>query len=718
MFLPFFSVENSAISPQVATESDPAHREGIAQDTEDKYNNFDLNNFEDCVSDFETGVDLGHRISEFKEGDSQSNVYDRLRQNIHFWKETLTCPRFVLDTVEFGYKIPFKHSKPTPCFLRNNKSALKHPEFVKSSILKLLSDGKIEEHSSPPFCVNPLTVAEGKKLRLVLDLRHVNNFVYQQKFQYENLNSLSEVFEKDFWFFTWDLKSGYHHVNIFEPHQKYLGFSWVIDGKLRYFTFKVLPFGLSTACFCFTKTLRPFCTKWRSAGHNCFIYIDDGISGHESKTLAIEASRTQKSDLTSAGFLFSEKCQWEPTQIGEWLGLVINTLRFEFCIPERKMKKLLDRIERVIFSRSATYKEIAKIAGFLQSLTLAIGPVCRLFSRQMYLAIANRTFWDCHFALSPELIEELRFWVTNLCVFNAYTIRPKLSFDYAIYTDASDHAFGGYSNHPSFHPVRGILTFQEKEESSTYRELVAIDNTMSVYAPTLSHSKIKFFSDNKGACSILKKGSPKIILNDLAISIFSKALRNDISFDSQWIPRTENERADFLSKYEDKDDWKIHPKVFRYIDLLWGPHSVDRFSSHYNNQVNRFNSRFASPGCEGVDALAQNWSSDNNWVCPPPAMIVPVIHHFKNCKASGTLIIPEWPSAYFWPVIHPSRLSFASFVTDVYVLPKIKNLIISGPGQVHVYKKRKSVFTGCPSFNMLALKINFRRTTTIISFSS
>ena len=29
-------------------------------------------------------------------------------------------------------------------------------------------------NSEPLFCVNPLTVAEGKKLRLVIDLRHVN----------------------------------------------------------------------------------------------------------------------------------------------------------------------------------------------------------------------------------------------------------------------------------------------------------------------------------------------------------------------------------------------------------------------------------------------------------------------------------------------------------------------------------------------------------------
>ena len=31
-------------------------------------------------------------------------------------------------------------------------------------------------------------------------------------------------------FFTWDLESGYHHVDIFCGHQRFLGFSWLLSG--------------------------------------------------------------------------------------------------------------------------------------------------------------------------------------------------------------------------------------------------------------------------------------------------------------------------------------------------------------------------------------------------------------------------------------------------------------------------------------------------------
>ena len=47
--------------------------------------------------------------------------------------------------------------------------------------------------------------------------------------------------------FSFDLKSGYHHVDVFPDHRKYLAFSWDFGVGPRYFQFTVLPFGLSSA---------------------------------------------------------------------------------------------------------------------------------------------------------------------------------------------------------------------------------------------------------------------------------------------------------------------------------------------------------------------------------------------------------------------------------------------------------------------------------------
>ena len=65
------------------------------------------------------------------------------------------------------------------------------------------------------------------------------------------------LFQKDGYLFSFDLKSGYHHVDIHSQHQKYLGFAWDMGHGLQHYMFKVLPFGLATACYIFTKLLRP-----------------------------------------------------------------------------------------------------------------------------------------------------------------------------------------------------------------------------------------------------------------------------------------------------------------------------------------------------------------------------------------------------------------------------------------------------------------------------
>ena len=133
---------------------------------------------------------------------------------------------------------------------------------MRDAISELLSNGCIIEQNFPPFCVNPLTVAEGKKLRLVLDLRHVNSYLVKLKFKYEDLRSLSQMLEQGDWFFTWDLKSGYHYVDIHPDHYKYLGFAFESDGQTRYFCSTVLPFGSASTCYCFTKLLRLLVKRW------------------------------------------------------------------------------------------------------------------------------------------------------------------------------------------------------------------------------------------------------------------------------------------------------------------------------------------------------------------------------------------------------------------------------------------------------------------------
>ena len=74
----------------------------------------------------------------------------------------------------------------------------------------------IESDACPIVC-SPLL-----EKRLVLDLRGVNQYLPKQRFKYEGLNLVSDMCSYDEYFFTFDLKSGYHHVDIHPDSSPYL----------------------------------------------------------------------------------------------------------------------------------------------------------------------------------------------------------------------------------------------------------------------------------------------------------------------------------------------------------------------------------------------------------------------------------------------------------------------------------------------------------------
>ena len=71
------------------------------------------------------------------------------------------------------------------------------------------------------MCVNPLTVAFNRdgKARLVLDCRDINSHLIQFRFQYEDVSVAKQIFQKGDFLFAFDLKSAYHHIEIFEDHK-------------------------------------------------------------------------------------------------------------------------------------------------------------------------------------------------------------------------------------------------------------------------------------------------------------------------------------------------------------------------------------------------------------------------------------------------------------------------------------------------------------------
>ena len=164
--------------------------------------------------------------------------------------------------------------------------------------------------------INPLTVAENRsgKKRLVLDCRHILTLA--------DVSVGRDLFSAGDFLFKFDLKSAYHHIMVLDSHRKYLGFKWVSKENVRYFRFNVLPFGLATAGYIFTKFTREMIKFWRSEGYKIVMYLDDGLGGHSSYEFALQVSDYIHGSLSEFGFLIAEeKCEWIPKQNLIWLGI-------------------------------------------------------------------------------------------------------------------------------------------------------------------------------------------------------------------------------------------------------------------------------------------------------------------------------------------------------------------------------------------------------------
>ena len=141
---------------------------------------------------------------------------------------------------------------------------------------------------------------------------------------------------------------------------------------------------------------------------------------------------------------------------------------------------------------------------------------------------------------------------------------------------------------------------------------------------------------------ILITGSRNPQLQQEALALFNISTAQQVRIEPEWIPREDNQQADFISRITDYDDWSLHPALFRELDLKWEPHTIDRFASYFNTQLPRFNSRFWNPNSEGVDVLTCDWQGENNWLCPPVYLVPRVLQHAQITKACGTLLVHCW----------------------------------------------------------------------------
>jgi hypothetical protein len=466
----------------------------------------------------------------------------------------------------------------------------------------------------------------------------------------------------------------------------------------------------------FTKLLKPhlrFCQKY---GIFIVIYIDDQLTSAQTAEICKLHSDFAELCLTLAGWrIKASKGMRTATQDGVFLGLRHNLKNLHYYIPEKKLLDIVQFGSWLSGQRRVPVKQLASFYGKISSVRLALGPVTSLISRvgQRTIAQFSELSWAAYATLTDDVKQEIRFLVNNLADLNGFPMKLTSSVvpNRVMASDASDFALASAEvncGQPGPHVphvgpcvssplVQRELTFQEREESSTLRELLAVWDTYVLHGDNFARQSVMHLCDNMNVEKILRKGSGKPALQKLAFEIFLSCRKNEIFLSAKWLPRTDSRIAvlDVLSKWADLDDWGISEDEFEALQSVSNKFEIDLFSADYNFRVEKFFSPVPSQFGIGLNAFSYDWSKFGfGFACPPVKKIAAVIKHAIMCRAEGVMIVPFWPTSLCWKFL----ASDGRHLNRMFVHHKCSFMNLrSGP------LVKSKMFTGVPSFRMLVL---------------
>lgn len=618
-------------------------------------------------------------------------LYARVRRKVGRWRE-LGAPLKVLRNLQRGVDLDF-HTQPPPFHQGNSLVDCSREEdaWLQTEIRRNLDSGSwvhsaVKTHVTKCFLVSKKTATgEPRKWRLVVDLRHLNSFCRDKTCRFETLKCLSRLAQADDWMISVDLQDGFHCLQVQPRHQKY--FTFQIQGQ--YFTSAVLPFGWKGSPAVFVETLATFHRALRTPAAPChhgdpvqFIkwlrgaehgkadhagatgsraqpppqrlrllpYMDDFLFLFRTRQAALDGGQQVKRTLEYLGLTASEtKCCWEPTQELVHLGLLVSTKRGLFLVPAEKEKRIQQmakglKVQCLSTRRLLPARLLASFIGLAQSVHLAV-PKARLFLRSLHDDLGNRRGWEGNCRLSRQSLRDLQWWIDlgKADVGRAIWRSPDQA---EFYTDASKTAWGGSLVRGPGKALlaHGIWSRSEAEHHITVLELIAVIKNVLAFLPELRDKQVLMHEDNQAVIHVMQNVTSRspVIMRHLR-ELIGLLDTNNIRLRPIYVASAAND-ADAPSRLYSPDEWRLAQSVFERLELAFGPHDVDRFASQRTRLLPRYNSKFADPSAEAVNALSQDWRHDNNFLHPPLEELDAVAQKLREQPARATVIAPYWPS--------------------------------------------------------------------------
>jgi hypothetical protein len=607
------------------------------------------------------------------------NVGGRVLHFAKMW-ETVTDDRWVLDSVSNGVKLDFVETPNQTKLPRPITMSKEMASVCDQEVKDLLEKKAIVEisNSGEDGFVCSLFVIPKKSggFRPIVNLKPLNVFIRYEHFKMENLDSARFILREGDWLAKLDLKDAYLTVPVHPSHQKYLRFTW----KGRIFQFTCLAFGLAPAPRYFTKILKVVAAFLRRQGMRLIVYLDDILIVNTSKDSTKADVNKVVELLQNLGFLINwEKSIVEPSQVIEYLGLVINSVKLSFSLPSDKAATVKAKCDAALARSRISLREIASIMG---NFTWAIPtiPFAQSHFRRMqafYIKQARKVGFNLksECVLSAETRDDLEWWSNNLGLKREKLFFPSVP-DLEIFSDASLTGWGAYCNNVR---TRGSWTLEDTKRHINELEMLGALYAIQSFAAVSESIAIKIYLDNVTAVAYINHGggTRSKALTQLSTTLTAWCESRNIAIEAVHLSGKLNVIADEESRAgPDASDWKLNPSVFSRVQKIW-PSKVDLFASHWNAQLPSFFSWRPQPQALNTNAFSVNWKGLSGYLFPPFALIFQCLEKIRREKADVVFVCPVWTGQAWFPVL----LELACDV--VFLLQQEPDLLTSALNEPH-----------------------------------
>lgn len=603
-----------------------------------------------------------------------------ISNSLDIWSN-ITSDTSVLNTVN-GLSLEFEDELPYSSTMVQSNFNSKESLFISAEIERLLAKRIIEPtcHEEGEF-ISPIFVTPKSDggYRLILNLKKLNEFMPYIHFKMDTIEKILKLVRKGAYMAKIDLKDAYYSVKIDEKHQKFLKFTY----RNKLYKFTCLPNGLCSGPRKFTKLLKPPLAFLRVRELIIIsAYIDDLYTQNDTFDGCFQNVQIIVDFFISLGFVIHPtKSCFEPCQIMEYLGMVINTINMTVSLTMKKKLKIIELCEKLLSRQSCKISDIAKLLGYMSFGFLAVkyGKMhYRHLELQKIEALSiNKGDYEAFTILSPMSRNDIRWWRDNVrdAYSDIYQENPKI----VLTTDASLKGWGAVSDSES---TGGLFTAEEGSEHINVLELKAVLFGLKSLLSHVSGSVIKILCDNTTAvCCINNMGSCRsLICNKVTLEIWDWAISQKNWLMASHIPGVLNEEADYESrKNETRLEWKLNEKILQdiiqYFDFI---PEIDLFASRINTQFKKFVSFRPDPEASHVNAFSLSWDGLKFYAFPPFSCISRVTQKLFKEDCVGILIVPNWPNQLWFPVIHTLLL------TDPYIIfSSVDQLYLPNQPQEH-----------------------------------